>query len=86
MQTLRLQQVPTAHTLPTGQSALVAQSARPEQGVWPSAQNPAPPVTEAHTHEPPGPQAEKVSHVCPVQELSGQAPLVQVPESHCDKN
>jgi hypothetical protein len=82
MHTLREQHVPTAQTLPTGQSALVAQSARPAQGVWPSAQKPAPPVTEAHTHEPPGPQAVKVSHVWPVQELVAQAPLVHTPESH----
>jgi hypothetical protein len=83
MHTLREQHVPTAHTLPTGQSALVVQSARPAQGVWPSAQKPAPPVTEAHTHEPPGPQAVKVSHVWPVQEFNVQAPLVHTPESHC---
>jgi hypothetical protein len=83
MHTLRVQHVPTAQTLPTGQSALVLQSARPEQGVWPSAQKPVPPVTEAHTHEPPGPQALKVSQVWPVQELVEQAPLVHTPESHC---
>jgi hypothetical protein len=82
MHTLREQHVSTAQTLPTGQSALVAQSARPEQGVWPSAQKPVPPVAEAHTHEPPGPQALKVSHVWPVQELVAQAPLVHTPESH----
>jgi hypothetical protein len=82
MHTLRVQHVPTAQTLPTGQSALVPQSARPAQGVWPSAQKPVPPVTEAHTHEPPGPQAVKVSHVWPVHELVAQAPLVHTPESH----
>lgn len=82
MHTLREQHVPTAQTLPRAQSALVVQSARPEQGVWPSAQKPAPPVTEAHTHEPPGPQAVKVSHVWPVQEFNEQAPLLHTPESH----
>lgn len=85
MHTLREQHVPTAQTLPRAQSALVVQSARPEQGVWPSAQKPAPPVTEAHTHEPPGPQAVKVSHVWPVQEFNEQAPLLHTPESHCRK-
>lgn len=85
MHTLRPQHVPTAQTLPVGQSALVAQSARSMQPVRPSAQKPVPPATETHTHEPLGPQAVKVSHVCPEQVSVAQAPLVHTPESHCCK-
>ena len=58
------------------------QSARPEHGVCPSAQKPSPPVTEAQTHEPPGPQAVKVSQVWPVQLGDEQAPFLHLPLGH----
>ena len=60
----------------------MTQSLSALQGVAPSAQKPVPPKMEAHTQEPPGPHAVKVSHVCPVQELAEQAPFEHVPESH----
>jgi hypothetical protein len=82
IQTFRVQHVPTAHTLPVPQSAVVVQSARPAQGVCPSAQKPVPPEMEAHTHEPPGPQAVKVSHVCPVHEDAAHAPFTHWSEGH----
>jgi hypothetical protein len=63
MQTFRVQHVPTAHAYPTWQSVVTVQSARPAHGVWPSAHIPAPPVIEAHTQDPPGPHALKVSQV-----------------------
>lgn len=82
MQTLVRQHVPTAHTLPSGQSALVPQPARPRHGVDPATQKPVPSVMLAHTQLPPGPQGPKVEHVCPVHELKEHAPLVQDPVGH----
>jgi len=82
MQTLREQQVPTAHTLPKGQSALVPQSARPAQGVLPLTQNPLPPVMEAQTQLPPGPQEPKLPQLLPVQPGVTHAPLVHCPDGH----
>lgn len=86
MQTLRWQQVPTAHTLPRGQSALEPQSFKPSHGVFPLTQKPRPPVMEAQTQLPPGPQGPKAPQVLPVHELKEHAPLVQAPEGHCRKN
>lgn len=83
MHTFRLQHVPGAQTLPSGQPALVAHPARPSQGVLPSAQNPSPSVMDAHTHRPPAPHGPNVEQVCPVHEFHEHAPLVQPREGHC---
>ena len=78
IQTFTPQQVPTAQTPPTGQSALVTQLGRPSQGVSPLTQKPVPSVMLAQTQLPPGPQEPKLLQVWPVQDLDEQSPFVHV--------
>jgi hypothetical protein len=82
MQTLRWQQVATAHTEPNGQSVLALQSAKSSHGVSPSTQKPVWSTMEAHTQEPPAPHGPNVSQVCPVQELNAHAPFEHAPDGH----
>ena len=87
IQTFLVQQEPTAHTLPSAQSALVLQSGRPEQGVSPLTQKPVLSDVEAQTQEPPAPHALKFSQVPRlVQPVVAQTPLVQVPVEHWNKS
>lgn len=79
MHTFLVQQVPTAHTDPATQSALVSQSASPAHGVAPSPHTPVPSNVLAHTQLPPGPQAVNVSHVWPVHESLTHEELWQMP-------
>lgn len=83
MHTLRPQHVSTAQTSPSGQLPLSSQEDNKLQGVLPLTQNPVPPVTEAQTQAPPGPQDPKLPHFWPAQELKEQVPFTQEPEGHC---
>jgi hypothetical protein len=83
IQTFLVQQVATAQTEPTPQSASVAQSRRAEQGVWPSTQKPVPLEVLAHMQDPPGPHAENVSQLLKLAHVTeAQTPLLQIPLSH----
>lgn len=87
IQTFLVQQEPTAHTLPSAQSALVLQSGSPEQGVSPLTQNPVLSDVDAQTQEPPAPHSLKFSQVPRlVQPVVAQTPLVQIPVEHCCKS
>lgn len=83
IQTFLVQQVATAQTAPSPQSASDTQSASAEQGVCPSKQKLIPPELLAHMQDPPGPHGPNVSQLTELGHArEAQTPLLQIPLSH----